>query len=199
MSAARTEPIAPVAGRADELRRLLALAGPVMLAYIGTISMGTVDTVMAGRLGPRALASVALGHTWGIAVAIVAYGAARVLDPIVAQAYGAGDVRAAGLGLSRGLAMMAIFGLPVLVLYALAGPGLALLGQPAELIPTAHAYCLVLIPGMPAILAFVVVRNFLQAVGLVRPAAYAILLANVANVLLNGIFMSTVPIEIVPR
>jgi MATE family multidrug resistance protein len=46
-----------------------------------------------------------------------------------------------------------------------------------------------LVPGMPAILAFVVVRNFLQAVGLVRPAAYAILLANVANVLLNGVFM----------
>ena len=189
MSTARTEPIAPVAGRADEMRRLLALAGPVTLAYLGTISMGTVDTVMAGRLGPSALGSVALGHTWGIAVAIVAYGAARVLDPIVAQAYGASDVRAAGLGLSRGLAMMAIFGVPVLLLYALAGPGLALLGQPAELIPVAHAYCLVLIPGMPAILAFVVVRNFLQAVGLVRPAAYAILLANVANALLNGVFM----------
>ena len=189
MSLARTEPIVPVAGRADELRRLLALAGPVMIAYIGTISMGTVDTVMAGRLGSRALGSVALGHTWGIAVAIVAYGAARVLDPVVAQAYGAGDVRAAGLGLSRGLALMTILGVPVTALYALAGPGLALLHQPAELIPDAHTYCLVLIPGMPAILAFVVVRNFLQAVGLVRPAAYAILLANVTNVLLNGIFM----------
>jgi MATE family multidrug resistance protein len=189
MTAARTDPIVPVEGHADEARRLLALAGPVTLAYLGTISMGTVDTVMAGRLGPGALGSVALGHTWGIAVAIVAYGAARVLDPIVAQAYGAGDVRAAGLGLSRGLALMTILGVPVTALYALAGPGLSLLGQPAELIPDARAYCLMLVPGMPAILAFVVVRNFLQAVGLVRPAAYAILLANVANVLLNGVFM----------
>jgi MATE family multidrug resistance protein len=84
---------------------------------------------------------------------------------------------------------MAILGVPVTALYALAGPGLTLLNQPPELIPDAHTYCLVLIPGMPAILAFVVVRNFLQAVGLVRPAAYAILLANVANALFNGIFM----------
>jgi MATE family multidrug resistance protein len=189
MSPARTEPIAPVGGRGDELRRLFRLAGPVMIAYLGTISMGTIDTIMAGRLGPAALGSVALGHTWGIAVAIVAYGAARVLDPIVAQAYGAGDRRAAGLGLSRGLAMMTILGAPVIVLYAAAGPGLALLGQPIELIPDARTYCLVLVPGMPAILAFVVVRNFLQAVGLVRPATYAILLANVMNVLFNGVFM----------
>lgn len=165
------------------------LAGPVMIAYLGTISMGTIDTMMAGRLGPAALGSVALGHTWGIAVAIVAYGAARVLDPIVAQAYGAGDVRAAGLGLSRGLAMMAILGVPVIVLYAFARWGLTLLGQPAELVPAAGAYCLMLIPGMPAILAFVVVRNFLQAIGIVRPATYAILLANVTNVLGNGVFM----------
>ena len=189
MSTARTEPIAPVTSRRDELRRLMRLAGPVMIAYLGTISMGTIDTVMAGRLGPAALGSVALGHTWGIAVAIVAYGAARVLDPIVAQAYGAGDAKAAGLGLSRGLAMMAILGVPVLALYATARVGLTLLGQPAELVPDAGAYCLMLVPGMPAILAFVVVRNFLQAIGLVRPATYAILLANVANALLNGIFM----------
>jgi MATE family multidrug resistance protein len=189
MRDARTEPIAPVTGRGDELRRLMRLAGPVMIAYLGTISMGTIDTMMAGRLGPAALGSVALGHTWGIAVAIVAYGAARVLDPIVAQAYGAGDVRAAGLGLSRGLAMMTLLGVPVIALYATARWGLTLLGQPEELVPAAGRYCLMLIPGMPAILAFVVVRNFLQAIGIVRTAAYAILLANVANVLGNGVFM----------
>ena len=45
MSTARTEPIAPVAGRSDELRRLMRLAGPVMIAYLGTISMGTIDTI----------------------------------------------------------------------------------------------------------------------------------------------------------
>ena len=85
--------------------------------------------------------------------------------------------------------MMAILSVPVLALYATARVGLTLLGQPAELVPDAGAYCLMLVPGMPAILAFVVVRNFLQAIGLVRPATYAILLANVANALLNGIFM----------
>src|SRR5262249_4073034 len=97
--------IAPVTGLAAEARRLLRLAGPVMIAYLGTISMGTVDMKMAGLLGSKALAAVALGHTWSVAAAIFVWGAGRALDPVVAQAQGAGDVRAAGLGLTRGLAM----------------------------------------------------------------------------------------------
>jgi MATE family multidrug resistance protein len=151
--------------------------------------MGTVDMKMSGALGAKALGAVALGHMWGVAAAIIAWGAARALDPVVAQARGAGDTRAAGLGLTRGLAMAAVLGVPVVGLYAFADRGLAALGQPHDLIPTAAAYCRALIPGLPAILAFAIVRNFLQALGVVRPATYAVVLANVANVVLNWILM----------
>lgn len=189
MSTIASSPVAPAAGRRDEVVRLFRLAVPVMIAYVGTISMGTIDTVMSGRLGAGALASVALGNTWTVAVAIIAYGAARALDPIVSQAHGAGDVRAAGLGLTRGLAMMAWFAVPVGLLYALAGVGLRLLGQPADLLPAATRFALILIPGLPAILAFVVFRNFLQSLGIMRPATAAILLANLSNVGLNWVLM----------
>ena len=189
MIRAARSPVPPVAGLRDETVRVLRLAGPVMIAYMGTISMGTVDMKMSGALGAKALGAVALGHMWSVAAAIVAWGAARALDPVVAQARGAGDVRAAGLGLTRGLVMVAILGLPVLFLYVLSGPGLVALGQPADLIPTAEAYCHALIPGLPAIMAFMVVRNFLQALGIMRPATYAIVLANVANVVLNWVLM----------
>ena len=137
-TAART-PVPPVAGLRDEAARVWLLAGPVMIAYLGTISMGTVDMMMSGALGAKALGAVALGHMWGMAAAIVAWGAARALDPVVAQARGAGDTRAAGLGLTRGLAMAAILGVPVLALYAFAGRGLGALGQPQDLVPTAAA------------------------------------------------------------
>jgi len=177
------------AGSRDEAARILRLAGPVMVAYLGTISMGTVDMKMAGTISPAALGAVALGHMWSIASAIIAWGAARALDPVVAQAHGAGDVRAAGLGLTRGLAMAALLGVPIVALYAAAGPALRLLGQPEALVGTAAAYCRTLILGLPAILAFAVVRNFLQALGIVRPATYAILLANVGNAALNWVLM----------
>ncbi len=189
MNTAASTPVPPVVGIRDEAARVLGLAGPVMIAYLGTISMGTVDMMMSGALGPKALGAVALGHMWGILAAIIAWGAARALDPVVAQARGAGDTRAAGVGLTRGLAMASILGVPVLVLYLAAGRGLTALGQPQDLVPNAAAYCRVLIPGLPAILAFAIVRNFLQALGVMRPATYAIVLANVSNVFLNWVLM----------
>jgi MATE family multidrug resistance protein len=174
-----------VAGVRAEAVRILRLAGPVMVAYLGTISMGTVDMKMAGALGAKALASVAMGNTWAVAAAILVWGAARALDPVVGQANGAGDLRGAGLGLTRGLAMTAVLGVPVMALFAFVGPALRMLGQPDDLVPQASAFCRALIPGLPAIMAFIVVRNFLQAVGVVRPATYAIIIANVSNALLN--------------
>jgi len=189
MNSAAQRPVPPFAGRRSEAARQLRLAFPVMLAYLGTISMGTIDMKMAGVLGAGALGAVALGNVWAFSSSIVAWGAARALDPVVAQARGAGDARAAGLGLTRGLAMAAILGAPVLALYAAAGVGLRALGQPESLIPSAAAYCRALIPGLPAVLAFAIVRNFLQAVGEMRPAAYAIVLANLANVAFNWVLM----------
>jgi MATE family multidrug resistance protein len=85
--------------------------------------------------------------------------------------------------------MTAILALPATVLYAFAGVALRTLGQPADLIPLAASYCRALMPGLPAIFAFIVLRNFLQAVGIVRPATYAIVIANVANAGLDWILM----------
>ena len=189
MSAAVPIAAGPAQGVRGEAARILRLAGPVMIAYLGTISMGTVDMKMAGALGAKELAAVAMGNTWAVAAAILVWGAARALDPVVAQANGAGDIRGAGLGLTRGLAMTALLGVPVMIGFAFVGQGLALLGQPPELIPHAAAFCRALIPGLPAIMAFIVLRNFLQAVGVVRPATYAIIIANVANALLNTVLM----------
>lgn len=189
MTLATTSPIPPVTGLRAEAARILRLAWPVMIAYLGTISMGTIDMKMSGLLGADALAAVALGHTWGVAAAIFVWGAGRALDPVVAQAQGAGDVRGAGLGLTRGLAMTALLAIPVAALYAFAGIGLRALGQPEELVAPAASYCRGLIPGLPAIFAFIVVRNFLQAVGVVRPAGYVILIANVSNAGLNWVLM----------
>ncbi len=186
-----TEPV-PVAaerGLSAEARRLSDLAWPVIIAYLGTVAMGTVDAVMAGRLGAEALASVALGNAWNTAVAIVAMAASRALDPIVAQAHGAGDRRAAGLGLSRGLVMGLVLAVPTAALLLAARPALAAMGEPERLLPGAARFCTALIPGVPAILSFLVLRQFLQGLGLMRPGTAAVLLANLANAGLNWIFM----------
>lgn len=173
----------------DEARRLLRLASPVVVAYLGTVAMGVVDSIMVGRLGAGALAAVALANTWNFGIVIIALGASRALDPIVAQAHGAGDRRTAGLGLSLGLAMGTLLAPLVMVAFAFAEPALSLLGQPRDLLAPAGAYCRALIWGVPGLLGFAVCRQFMQALGRVRPGTIAVLLANGVNAGLNWILI----------
>src|SRR5437660_1325438 len=51
-----------------ELPPMLRLAGPVVLAEIGWMSMGLVDTIMVGPLGPAAIGVSGMGNSlliWG--------------------------------------------------------------------------------------------------------------------------------------
>jgi len=174
---------------AAELRRLSMLAWPVVLGHLGTMGMGVVDTMMVGRLGADALASVSLGHTWSWLVLVTVTGGAHGLDPHFAQAFGARKPHAAGATLIQGLALLSLLSLPVLALHFLAGPALSLMGQPAQLIPTADAYVRVLAPSIPMVLGFQVLRQYLQGDGWMRPAAWVVFLANGVNALLNWVLI----------
>lgn len=70
----------------DALRAELAamgrLAAPVTAAQVGQVSMGFIDTVMVGQLGPTALAGVALGNTLFFFVLIVTTGVIQGVNPM---------------------------------------------------------------------------------------------------------------------
>jgi MATE family multidrug resistance protein len=168
-----------------ELAAAIRLAAPMALVQLGMMLMGVVDTMMLGRLSARALAAGAVGHVVSICLLMFGAGVLAALDPLVAQAHGAGDARAVGAHLQRGVVMAGALTIPfALALWDVRGL-LAFLGQPAGVIGDAAAYVRAIIPGIPAYLLFVSLRQTLQAMGLVRPAAVAIVVGNLANVVGN--------------
>lgn len=161
------------------------LAAPVALVQLGMMLMGVVDAMMLGRVSAAALASGALGHIVAIALIMFGSGVLAALDPLIAQAHGAGDHRAVAAHFQRGVVMAGMLTLPfALALWDVRGL-LELLGQPAEAIGDAAAYARAIIPGILAYLLFVSLRQTLQAMSIVRPAALAIVAGNVANVVGN--------------
>ena len=72
---------------------MLRLAMPVVLAELGWMSMGIVDTIMVAPLGPAAIGAAGIGNALHIAFAIFGMGLLLGLDTLVSQAYGAGDHR----------------------------------------------------------------------------------------------------------
>ena len=67
-----------------EVRALLALAFPIIISQVATTAMGFVDAVMAGRVGPRDLAAVALGNSIWVPVFLLMSGILLATTPKVA-------------------------------------------------------------------------------------------------------------------
>ncbi len=171
------------------LRELVKLALPVVTVQVGLMAMGVVDTIMVGRISPTALAAVALGNLYFYVLAVFGMGTLMVLDPVVAQAVGAGDRPAIARALQRGLLIAAVLSLIVGPLLATAGWTLTAFRQPADVVPIAARYAISCILGTFPFFAFIVLRQTLQALGKLRPIVITVIGANVANAGLNWMFV----------
>lgn len=168
---------------------MLRLAIPVVIVQVGMMAMGVVDTVMVGHISAQALAAVALGNLYFFTLAVFALGTLMVLDPVVAQAVGAGDRPAVARALQRGVIIAALLTIPAAVLLTSAAPVFNLARQPAEVVPLAAAYAIRTAPGIFPFLLFVVFRQTLQAMGRTAPIVGAIIGANLANGFLNWVLV----------
>ena len=169
-----------------ELRLQSRLAAPLVLASLGTMAMGTVDTLMVGRLpGDReaeiGLAAVTSGNVVFMAAAMFATGTLTAIDGLLSQAIGASDGRGAAQAFQRGLVLSVIFALLLLPPLGFVAPILRMLDQPAETIEPATGYVFALLAGLPAFLVFVVLRQSLQALQRPRAILTVVLVTNLLN------------------
>ena len=168
---------------------MLRLAVPVVVIQVGMMAMGVVDTILVGHISARALAAVALGNLYFFGLAVFAMGTLMVLDPVVAQAFGAGDRAAVGRAVQRGVLLAALLTVPVALLLTLAAPVFRLARQPSDVVPLASAYALVTAPGVFPFLLFVVFRQSLQSMGRTAPIVAVIIGANLVNAVLNWVLI----------
>ena len=168
-----------------EVMDVAQLAAPIVVVQVGLMLMGVVDTAMVGRVDARALAGVALGNLYWLLIVILGQGTLMALDPVLAQAVGAGDDVAVARGLQRGLLLSV--GISILSAIALI-PGEALfrlLRQPAEVHPIAASFARVSAWGTLPFFVFIVFRQTMQAFSRIRPIVWAVIIGNVANALLD--------------
>jgi MATE family multidrug resistance protein len=169
----------------DEFRPMLALAWPVVVAELGWMLMGIVDTIMVGRVSPEAIGAVGLGSTVFVAFAIFGMGLLLGLDTFVSQSYGAGAIEECHRWLLHGLCLAVIASAPVMAAaWALVGlmPRWGL--HPAVLAMTAPYLSIVTWSTLP-LLMYAALRRYLQAMNLVRPVMIALVTANLVNAAVN--------------
>ncbi len=167
-----------------EIRALLALAFPAAATQLSTMLMGFVDTVLLGHVGVHELAASSIANVWIHGTMFFAMGVIIGIDPLIAQAHGRGDGHAAGLAGQRGLVLAVALSVPVALCWYATEWVLLAVGQDPLLARDAQVFARVQIPSIPFFLAFSALRQYLQCRGIVRPAMWVILFANVVNALL---------------
>ena len=173
----------------DDLQAMLRLAVPIVVVQVGMMLLGVVDTMVVGRLSSEALAAVALGHVMIVAVSSFGIGMLLALDPLVAQAVGAGDATAVRRSVQRGLLIALGLMVPSILLLLPSQTVLGFFRQPAEIVPIAADYIRICIPGMLPFYGFVVLRQSLQAMGRVRPIVLTIVVVNLFNLVADWVLV----------
>jgi MATE family multidrug resistance protein len=168
-----------------EMPTLLRLAVPIVLGEVGWMSMNFVDLAMIGRVGPTALAAVSVGTAIFLVFAIVCEGTMLGSDALISQHFGAGRTAECLRTLWAGTQLAVPLGFAAALLVAASTQLLEPVGIAPEITREATPFLYAMACGLPAQMGFVAMRLFLQGTHRVRIIAFAMISANLVNVVAN--------------
>src|SRR6188768_2014562 len=102
-------------GMFREARAMMGLAWPLIVAEMGWVVMGIVDTIAVGPLGPAAIGAVSTGSTLFFSFMVFGIGTFYALDTFVAQNYGAGRTDECHRWLVAGLQLAVVLSILLMV------------------------------------------------------------------------------------
>lgn len=160
---------------------MLRIAVPVVLAELGWMSMGVVDTVMVGPLGPAAIGAAGVGTAMHMGLAIFGMGVLLGLDTLVSQAFGARDIRDCHRWLIDGVTLAMLMTVPIMAVCLALLAALPSLGFHPEVLTPLRGYFSVVIWSTPFLLGYAALRRYLQGMHVVTPVMFALVSANLVN------------------
>jgi MATE family multidrug resistance protein len=158
-----------------ELQAMVSLAWPLVIAEVGWLLMGIVDTIMVAPLGPAAIGAVGAGSIMFMAIMMPGFGTLLALDTFVAQSYGSGRVDECHRWLFAGIQLAIVLSVLLLPLF----------GFHPDVLAELRPYMTHLIWSVAPLFGYLVFRRYLQAMNIVRPIMIALVLANVVNIVAN--------------
>lgn len=146
-------------------KQIIRLSTPVMLSQLSYTAMGIIDTIMVGRVGVVALASVGLGSILFWWLLSLFWGMLAGVNTLVAQAEGAGDKKAAGVAFWQGIYMGMALSCLVFVLWPLAPHLMSWTGASPEVQENATDYMRIRMLGAFGLMLLMACDNFYRGIG----------------------------------
>ncbi|MBX3208983.1 MAG: MATE family efflux transporter [Labilithrix sp.] len=177
-SVASTSPRGPLR---LELATIAKLATPLALAQFGLTAIGLVDVAVLGHASAAELGGASIGRSINFASVAFGIGVAAAVEPLAAQAVGAGEEEDAWRAFLGALVGCLLVWLPTSALAVGATWLLVPIGIDPSLVGPARAFLVPQLPGMLAFTVFLATKSFLQAGGRATAPLAASVAANVVN------------------
>ncbi|OCJ11241.1 MATE family efflux transporter [Rhizobium sp. AC27/96] len=165
------------------IRATLALGIPLIGAQLAQLGINTTDVMIVGRLGAEQLAAMVLSAQFLFTILIFGAGFSIAVVPLVAQAYGKGDVASVRRALRMGLWVVTAYWLLAQPAFLYSEQILLAAGQKPEVARLASGYIAIghfaVLPG----LLYNVIRALVSAIG----HAAIILKVTIAMLVMNAV------------
>ena len=172
-----------------ELKQLFHLMLPILITQFAQAGLGLIDTIMAGHLSAADLAAIAIGVGLWIPIMLLFAGIMIATTPLVAEARGAKTPEKIPTIARQSLWVAAILGVVAMLILQGMPFFLPLFGVPESLLPKASLFLHAIGFGMPAVMMYAALRSYSEALGHPRPVTAISLLALLALIPLNLVFM----------
>jgi MATE family multidrug resistance protein len=166
-----------------EARAMLGIGLPIIIHNLALVGMGLTDAIMAGLLGAKTLAGVAVGSSAWAPIFLFSLGLLMAQSPTTAHLYGAGKHRDIGR-YARQMAWISLaMGWGGFLLLRNLHPFLVAIHIEPEIVPVADGYLKAVAWGLPGLCLYQVLRFTSEGIGRTR----VLLVVACSGLLVNGV------------
>ncbi|MGE5625538.1 MAG: MATE family efflux transporter [Bacillota bacterium] len=172
-----------------EARAMLAIGLPIIVHNLALVGMGLTDAVMAGLLGAKTLAGVAVGSSVWAPVFLFSLGLIMAQSPTTAHLHGAGKHHEIGRYARQMAWLSQLMGWGALLLLRHTVPFMQAIRIEPEIVPVADGYLKAIAWGMPGLCLYQVLRFTSEGIGRTRVMVVLAVGGLAVNGVLDYVFM----------
>lgn len=172
-----------------ELKTIIHLAWPLLIAQITQILMGVSDTIMAGRYSATDMAAVAIGFGFTLPVIVFIQGITLALPLIISRFNGAKQTDKVA-NYTQQMAWLAMaFAMLAFAFSFVFPPLLDLIEMDAQVRTITYAYIQYILFSMPAFALYQVLRNYCEGLSITKPSMVIMGIGLLVNIPANYILI----------
>ena len=169
---------------------LFRFSGPSIVSMMVASSYNIVDAIFVGRLGPEALAAIAVAFPLMMIFMAIGLGTGVGAASLISRRLGAGDNEGANLVASTTITLVIILGaLMTIICLPNLEALLRLFGADASILPLANSYMSILTTFAVVALFSLVMSNIVRAEGNPMLASVAMVIAALINIVLDPVLI----------